>query len=171
MVSVLGGGVSLFNALPIVTRNIWHTYVTGLHIEHAYPGIQGMGFSLLFQPTEKDEHLQRIRDEGFPQYTVWPEGDRPLYTSIIYLEPFGGRNLRAFGYDMFSEPIRRAAMERARDTGDTAISEKVTLVQETHQGVQAGFLMYVPVYKKGMELHTAEQRQQALFGYATARFV
>ncbi|MEB3732985.1 CHASE domain-containing protein [Halopseudomonas pachastrellae] len=36
---------------------------------------------------------------------------RPFYTAILYLEPFKGRNLAAFGDDMFSEPVRREAMQ------------------------------------------------------------
>ncbi|WP_151447916.1 CHASE domain-containing protein [Lacisediminimonas profundi] len=43
------------------------------------------------------------------------------------LEPFRGTNLRAFGYDMFAEPFRRAAMESARDTGRATLSGKVGL--------------------------------------------
>ena len=61
------------------------------------------------------------------------------------------RNLRAFGYDMFSEPVRRAAMEAARDSGQAAATGRVTLVQEGAQrpGRALGFLMYVPVYRAG----------------------
>ena len=57
-------------------------------------------------------HTAQVRAEGYPAYEVHPVGDRETYSSIIYLEPFTGRNLRAFGFDMFNEPIRRAAMER-----------------------------------------------------------
>ena len=95
-----------------------------------------------------------------------PEGDREIYTSIIFLEPFSGRNLRAFGYDMFSEPVRRLAMERARDLSAPVLSGKVILVQETGQDVQAGTLMYIPVYRKGMSTDTAEQRSAAIYGWA-----
>jgi CHASE1-domain containing sensor protein len=42
---------------------------------------------------------------------------------------------------MFSEASRRTAMERARDTGNTAMSSKVTLAQETDKGVQAGMFL------------------------------
>ena len=94
-----------------------------------------------------------------------PEGEREVYTSIIYLEPFSGRNLRAFGYDMFSEPVRRAAMERARDTDAAALSGKVVLVQETDQEVQSGTLMYVPVYRKGLPTATVEERRAAIIGW------
>ena len=95
-----------------------------------------------------------------------PAGERPLYTSIIYLEPFRDRNLRAFGYDMFSEPVRRAAMEQARDSGAPALSGKVELVQETGKEVQAGTLMYVPVYRSGAPIDTVEQRRTALIGWS-----
>ena len=88
-----------------------------------------------------------------------------LFRSIIYLEPFSDRNLRAFGYDMFSEPVRRAAMERARDMNAPSLSGKVVLVQETSAAVQAGTLMYVPVYRKGMPIETVEQRRAAIYGW------
>ena len=66
---------------------------------------------------------------------------------------------------MFSEPVRRAAMERARDQNEAALSGKVLLVQETDKDVQLGTLMYVPVYRKGMPTDTLEQRRSALFGW------
>jgi CHASE1-domain containing sensor protein len=39
---------------------------------------------------------------------------------VMYLEPFAGRNLRAFGYDMMSEPARRAALLQAARSGTPA---------------------------------------------------
>ncbi len=73
---------------------------------------------------DKEEHIRRMQEEGFPSYTINPAGNRAQYSSIIYLEPFADRNLRAFGYDMYSEPVRRAAMEQARDTGTMVVSER-----------------------------------------------
>ena len=111
------------------------------------------------------QHIKDIRAEGFPEYRVHPNGDREIYSSIIYLEPFTNRNLRAFGYDMLSEPARRAAMERARDQDTAALSGKVILVQETDKAVQAGILMYVPVYHADMPCETVAQRRAALIGW------
>lgn len=168
---ILLGGVGLFESSPgPVTRSMWRTYVENLRIDKNYPGIQGVGFSLQINPEEKDDHVRRTREEGFPDYRVRPDGERDVYTSIIYLEPFFGRNLRAFGYDMFSEGVRRAAMERARDSGKVSISGKVILVQETGKDVQNGFLIYAPVYRKGMPAQTIEQRRAALLGYAYSPF-
>lgn len=93
-----------------------------------------------------------------------------MYSSIIYLEPFAGRNLRAFGYDMYSEPVRRAAMQQARDENTAVLSDKVVLVQEAEQNVQAGTLMYLPVYRKSMPIETVAQRRAALYGWVYSPF-
>ncbi|MDQ1336786.1 MAG: hypothetical protein QG552_3736, partial [Thermodesulfobacteriota bacterium] len=164
------GGSGLFATSDEVTREDWRTYVTKLQINQYYPGIQGVGFSKRILPSEKAAHLRQIRGEGFPQYTIKPDGERPEYTSIIFLEPFDWRNQRAFGYDMFSEPTRKEAMIRARDTGIAALSGKVTLVQETVKDIQAGFLIYLAIYREGEPLETLEQRRKALMGYVYSPF-
>lgn len=167
---VLKGGVALFAASGAVTREQWRTYASWLTIERNYPEILGIGFARVLSPAEKKAHIEQMRAEGFSDYTIWPEGERAEYTSIVYLEPFSGRNLRAFGYDMFSEPARRAAMERARDEGEAAISGKITLVQESEKDVQPGFLMYLPVYRSGAATSTLHLRRSALVGYVYSPF-
>ncbi len=162
---ILRSGVAFFNASEIVTREKWQIYTRLQKIEQQLPGIQGIGFSLLIPRKELAGHIQEIRSEGFPEYKIKPEGDRESYTSIVFLEPFDWRNQRAFGYDMFSEPVRREAMERARDMDSATLSGKVLLVQETDEDVQAGNLMYVPVYRKNMPTETIEQRRAAIYGW------
>jgi len=163
---ILMGAAALFGASDEVTREQWRNFVLQQKVEQHLPGVQGIGFSLVIPRERLAQHIQEIRSQGFPDYNVRPEGDREIYTSVVYLEPFWGRNLRAFGYDMFSEPVRRLAMERARDLGAPVLSGKVVLVQETEQNVQAGALMYVPVYRKGMSTDTVANRRAALYGWA-----
>ena len=167
---VLRGGIALFNASDSVTRQDWHAYVGSLKIDKNFPGIQGIGFSQRIAPSELEDHIQTIRAEGFPDFTVKPAGQRDEYTSIVYLEPFDARNQRAFGFDMFSEPTRHAAMVQARDTGRPATTGKVILKQETSTDVQAGFLMYLPLYAKGAALDSVAQREKALIGYVYSPF-
>ena len=162
---ILQSGAALFNASDVVTRKEWHNFTQTHKVEKQLPGIQGIGFSLLIPRAELPQHIQGVQSEGFPEYNIRPEGDREVYSSIIYLEPFSDRNLRAFGYDMFQEPVRRKAMEQARDTDSAALSGKVVLVQETGKEVQAGTLMYVPVYRKGMPTDSVEGRRAAIYGW------
>lgn len=162
----LRGGAGFFNGSRGIGREEWRAYVDKLHIGEHLPGVQGMGFAELIPRDRLDAHVARVRAEGFPGYRVHPEGERDLYSAIVYLEPFSGRNLRAFGFDMYAEPIRRAAMAQARDTGMAAMSGKVRLVQEDGQDEQAGFLLYFPVYRAGAPVQTVAQRRAALIGWA-----
>ncbi|MBI5923441.1 MAG: CHASE domain-containing protein [Betaproteobacteria bacterium] len=162
---ILLGAEGLLVASESVTRAEWRTYVERLHLKENYSGIQGVGFVQIIRPADLQAHIAALRAEGFPDYTVHPPGDRSLYTSTIYLEPFSGRNLAAFGYDMMSEATRAKAMRMAAESGKTTISGKVKLVQETHGKEQAGFLMYLPVYREHRALTTPEEGWQALQGF------
>ncbi|MEI7456792.1 MAG: CHASE domain-containing protein [Nitrosomonadales bacterium] len=167
---ILRGGSALFAAKDAVSRDEWRAYVSTLHADQNVPGVQGIGYSQLIPQGRLAAHLARVRGEGFPDYTVRPVGERAITTSIIYLEPFRDRNLRAFGFDMFSEPVRRTAMEHARDSGEAALSSKVTLLQETAKEIQAGVLMYFPVYRRGEIPNALEQRREALIGWVYSPF-
>ncbi|MDD2721226.1 MAG: GGDEF domain-containing protein [Gallionella sp.] len=167
---VLRGGVGLFLASDEVTRKDWQAYVSNLQIEADWPGIQGIGYADMVAAVDRDAYITSVRREGFPDFTIRPQGARQQYSSITYLEPFNARNRRAFGYDMFADPIRRAAMIQARDSGKPAVSGKVKLVQENGEDVQAGFLMYLPRYRNGASVQTEEQRRAALLGYVYSPF-
>ncbi|WP_301357867.1 CHASE domain-containing protein [Stutzerimonas nitrititolerans] len=163
---ILFGAAGLFAASGEVSRAQWRAYVERQQLADRYPGIQGVGFSKVVRASERDAHEQSIRAEGFADYRIQPEGERPVYMPIVYLEPFNDRNRAAFGYDMYAEPVRHQAMRQAASTGKSRISGKVILRQETHGKVQAGVLIYVPLYHPAMPLETAEQRMDALLGFA-----
>lgn len=139
---VLRGVAGLFASSDQVDQAEFTTYVRGLHLADNYPGISGVGFS------------------------AWTTTPKPGHSSIIYLEPHHWRNQRALGYDMYADPVRAVAMRRAVETGQASVSGKVRLVQEADTDVQAGFLIYVPVYRKGRPLDTPAARWAALQGWA-----
>lgn len=167
---VLKSTQGLFNASAEVSRTEFRTFFNSQNLDETYPGIQGVGFSLIIPSKQIKQHTTAIRNEGFTDYKLWPEGIRKTYTSIIYLEPFEKLNLRAFGYDMYSEPVRRKAMETARDLNKTVITGKVDLVQETGSETQAGFLIYLPVYKKGTPHTTLIDRRKNIIGWVYSPF-
>ena len=167
---VLRGARALFAASQVVTRDEWRRYVTSLRLHVDYAGIQGVGFAQAIPAAELAEHERRVRAEGFPDYRVTPPGQREEYTSIVFLEPFDWRNQRAFGYDMFSEPVRREAMARARGLGVPALTGKVRLVQETSTDVQFGVLLYLPVFRQNQPLGTPAERERALVGWVYSPF-
>ena len=167
---ILRGTAGLFAANGTVERNRFRQYVEKLRLPQSYPGIQGVGFARLIPAREKGRLVAEIRREGFRQFDIRPGGARDPYSAIIYLEPFDWRNQRAFGYDMYSDPVRRAAMERARDGDEPAISGKVVLVQETEQEVQSGFLLYLPVFRNDLPQDTVAARRSNLVGWVYEPF-
>lgn len=167
---ILKSTLGLFNASGEVSRAEFRSFFNSQNLDESYPGIQGVGFSLIIPSEQIKKHTTAIRNEGFSEYKLWPDGIRKTYTSIIYLEPFKKLNLRAFGFDMYSEPVRRKAMETARDLNKAVMTGKVNLVQETESEIQAGFLIYLPVYKKGKMHTTLLDRRMNIVGWVYSPF-
>lgn len=167
---ILLGTKGLYDASQSVAREEFHLYVKSLDIEKKYRGIQLIGFSQWIKPEQLADAINLVKADGFPQFNIRPQGERDNYTMIIYAEPFSGRNLAAFGFDMFSESVRRQAMTAAVETNQATLSSKVTLVQENQGSVQAGALLYLPIFKKNMPTATLEERWQALEGFVYAAF-
>jgi len=167
---VLRGGAGLFAASVAVSREEWRYYYESLQLETYYPGIQSIGYAPRVARSEVAALLGRIRDEGHPGYVIRPAGDRETYLPVLYIEPFSGRNLRAFGFDGYVDPVRRAVLDRAAVSAGPVISGRVTLAQEIEGEEQPGFVMYVPIYRKGLALDTVEQRQRGLEGFVFGQF-
>lgn len=165
--ALLRAGTGLFAASDVVDAGEFKRFVHQIELEKNYPGIQGIGFSRRFRREEIDDVIARMEVEGVAGFGVWPEAPiRDEYTAILYLQPATDHNKLAIGYDMFTEAVRREAMETARDTGKPTASGRVKLVQEHgFQPQQAGFLIYAPVYKNNTPHSTAVERRAALFGY------
>ena len=153
-----------------VSRPAFGDYYGVLNLDRRFPGIEALGIATILDPAKLDAHVAALHAEGYPQYALKPGGVRATVTAITHIQPFGGRNLRAFGYDMFSEPVRRRAMEAARDGGGAAVTGKVVLVQEDGVAQQSGVLMYVPVYRAGAARATVAERRAAIVGWVYAPF-
>ncbi len=144
-------------------------FVQSLRLDENFPGIQGVALVRLLEPSQVDAHVAGMQ-ATHRGYQVHPAGARAVYSSITHIEPLSGLNLRAPGFDMLTEPNRRAAMERARDTGQAAASGKVRLIQEDGKGEQAGLVMYLPVYRRAAPVASLEQRRANLIGWVGAPF-
>ncbi|MGX4643854.1 CHASE domain-containing protein [Massilia sp. SYSU DXS3249] len=166
---VLRGTRGFMRGRVDVSRRDFADYFQTQNLQEHFPGIEALGVASIIPRGALAAHEAAVRRQGFTDYRIEPGPERELYTAITHIEPFAGRNLRAFGFDMYSEPVRRAAMMAARDSGAAALSGKVVLVQEG-RNAQPGFLMYMPVYRAGMPAATVEQRRAAIAGWVYAPF-
>ena len=166
----LRAGAGLAEAAGPLTRRDWSIFVRALALPENAPGSQGLGYVRVVKGDELAALVAAQRASGLSDYTFRPTGQRDLYTAIVFLEPLDWRNERALGFDMYSEPVRRTAMERARDTGDPALSRRVTLVQETIDDAQPGTLLYMPFYAGGGRPDTVEARREKIQGWVYGVF-
>jgi PAS domain S-box-containing protein len=168
--NLLEGARGLFKAKPELNRKEWKAYVDSLRLGLHYTGIQGIGYSEFVDQSELAQFEQKIQTQGFSDFKVFPKGNRSKYAVVKFLEPFNEKNQKAFGYDMWQDPVRQSAMILARDLNKPVISGKVTLVQEGNTDIQSGFLFYLPLFKKDVSLETQQQRQEAILGYVYSPF-
>ena len=94
-------------------------------------------------------------------------GVRAEYFPVYYLEPYKG-NKPALGFDLASQPTRKEALEKSRDTGRMVGTSRIRLIQE--KGDQFGFLVFMPVYRKGAAVDSIKSRRAALLGFVLGVF-
>lgn len=166
-VALLRAGTGLFSASDTVSVADFNHFVQQLELQKNYPGIHGIGFSLRFTPKDLPAVIKQMQQSGFTDFKIRPDYPRDEYNAVIYLQPQTERNRAVMGFDMFTEKVRRQAMETARDKGTPAASGRVTLIQENidPKNQQAGFLIYAPVYRKNAPISTEAERREALLGF------
>ena len=97
----------------------------------------------------KPFHITELNAQG--ELTV--AGKRPEYIVVTYITPLES-NRRAVGYDIYSNPIRAEAIDRARHSGQPAATGLINLVQD--QQNKAGILVLHPAYRQNFDRNDPE---------------
>jgi PAS domain S-box-containing protein len=138
--------------------------------------IQALEWVPRVNDTQRVSYEEAARRDGLPDFQFTEQnnqrrmvraGQRPDYFPVYYIEPFLG-NEAALGFDLASDPTRREALEKARDTGQAIATAPVTLPQE-REG-QLSVLILRPVYRNGVPHQTPEERHENLEGYVLGAF-
>ena len=168
-ISMLRGVAGLFSSSDTLSRQQFESYVAQLELPLRYPEIDAIGFSRLMTARTRAALTESLLREGQTTFSIRPEGARAEYVPTIYMYPLSDQNRTAIGYDMFSDPVLRLAMERARDTGQPAASGYVELDIGPADEHRPAFLIYVPVYR-GANPTTLAARREQLIGFVSAPF-
>ena len=139
---VLRGAVALFHASRKVERVEWATYVKMLDTQSSYPSLRIIG------------HVRVERDRA----------------PVTYVAPADDANARAIGFDLYTDPARRAAMHQARDTGEPVLTAPVQLLRDLNEAPRASFVMFLPIYRGGATPETVAARRSSLVGFVYGSF-
>ena len=164
---VLRGSAALFEATNEVSAEAWRQYIASLDVVSRYPGLQAVSY---IQKVPSGDLLLFLNEQqaadGRP-IQLHPDFTRDTYMVTRFIEPMTEKARPALGFDPFTDPVRRKAMEQARDSGQPVITERTTLKRDDEQP-QPGFVVYLPIFTQGSKPQTITERRQALQGFVSA---
>ena len=125
---------------------------------------------------ERDRFVADARADGFAEFDFMerssdgkmvPARARDVYYPVFYVEPYVG-NEEALGFDLASNPVRLATLEKSRDTGRPVASSRINLVQAKED--PAGILLFAPIFGGDTIPTTVAERRRLLNGFALGVF-
>jgi signal transduction histidine kinase len=157
----------------------WDSYVskslkTWRHIRlHSF---QSMGFAEYVRPEKREAFSREEQEEGVRDLWPEPDGKRAAYFPLELVAPSTEANRRMIGYDAYSDPVHRSAMDLARDTNSPQATRMVYVLADapddsadSHSEVEVartkGFVVYLPVYQEDKPADTVAERRRALRGF------
>jgi two-component system sensor kinase FixL len=152
---ILNGAKAFYEASDTLTREKWRSYVQELMLDKDFPKTLSLRFVSYLTASEKSGHVRQIALED-PTFSVYPKGSRETYAIIDYIEPANARNNTLLGYDLFTDPVRKKALDNARLTRQFSMSSKLKFVNDESKEPFTGFLLAVPLFKKGISSEGAE---------------
>lgn len=148
----LRAGAIILSTQPATTMEDFRDFALQYRIRDSGGGSEGISWAPRLMPDEVAAFEAMRREEGAVDFAVHPRpapDGNSFLLPVAYVEPLVSRNRTALGFDTYSEPVRRAAIQLAIVSGQPAATGKVTLVQEGAMERRAGFIIYMPVYVRG----------------------
>jgi PAS domain S-box-containing protein len=160
---------SFFKGSEVATREGFRIFAEDM-LQYT-PGFQALEWIPRVLRIQREEYERSARIDGFRDFQITEHqaqgemiraGEREEYFPVYFVEPYKGNEI-VLGYDLASNPVRKAALQKSRDTGQMTATARITLVQET--GNQYGLLIFMPVYQKMTSTDTIEARRKNLIGF------
>jgi PAS domain S-box-containing protein len=117
------------------------------------PAVRAWAWAPRIRAMDQDEFGARAKAAGIEDARMWREdalgGRRPLsegehHFPVLFAAPYTRANKQALGFDLASDPIRRAAIEEATRSRMPTATEPVTFVLEP--GSPKGIRVFQPVF-------------------------
>lgn len=127
---------AFFLSAEKVTRDEFREYFESTQLIKRHPGIEGAGY------------IEKVSTKN-----------NNYYYPVIYLEPQDPENEKLIGHDMLLSSQSWKAMKQARDEGEAILGYENEDISTTM------FNLYLPLYEKGANLSTVEERRASLVGF------
>ncbi|TSA84467.1 PAS domain S-box protein [Deinococcus detaillensis] len=146
----------------VSTRALWSTgadidratfgrYVEDLDLPQRLPGAQSMGFGRWVPPALLSTYTQDQR-RSVPDFNVHPlsPGTGGVKIPVTFSAPSSTIRSAVLGFDMYSESVRRAAIDQARLSNQPSVTAPLQLVNDQGRPDQPAVIFYLPVQRGGL---------------------
>ncbi len=166
----LNGARGLFSANSSVRRADFRAFFEARDLPREYPGVRGFAFTQRVLRADLDPFIAAARADDGSDFEVRNIGS--LRQGDLYVVQFAepaSHGAAMVGVDLGSEPARRDALERALRSGEATLSAPLTLVRR--ESTTPGYLLALPVYRRGTDPVTPGMRVNLLRGMLSAPIV
>lgn len=158
---------ALYNASGEVERQQFKKFVQPALSRHS--AIHSINWAKRLPATHRQAYEQATQAEGIPNFQIYDRGSagepvrskqRQEYFPVTYREA-QVEDSKVLGFDLASNPPRKAALEKSRDTGTVVASGRIKLVSNNQSGLQ----LFLPVYRYDTPQDTVQNRRENLRGF------
>jgi len=162
--ALLIGVRGLFDSSELVEKDEFSSFVRAAQGTGLHPGVVSVAHLRSVPAAELAafEAEMQFTEPGFRVHDLDGTDPHQVYT---FLEPYNPSSAK-LGFDATSVPARRYAMERSLVTGEPTLTEPVMLIDDG----RPGFIMFLPVFRKGAAIDTSQAREEARMGFVETSF-
>jgi PAS domain S-box-containing protein len=167
---MLRGARGLFEASDRVSPDGFAQYVAALTSGAGFAGLRTIAYAPLLSGEAVSAFESSQRAAGSAGFVVQPPSTRDVVVPVAYAAPAADVLVGALGDDLWSDPVRRAAMLQARDSGHAAITPQLR-PDPAHVGrAESGVLLVMPLFAKGQPHDSVAARRIQGSGWVVASF-
>ncbi|MBI1245165.1 MAG: diguanylate cyclase [Alphaproteobacteria bacterium] len=163
----LRGLNAAFAARGDLTRAEFRAVIAARDLPREFPGVRGFGYAEHVTWAEAADFVAATRRDGAPEFELRTKLGADEMFIVKYAEPAETNN-GVIGFDEASDPVRRAAIDAAVETGAPSLSGTVTLLQDG--GDRKGLLLIMPLYDGGI-VPVPAARRAAVRGFVYAPMI
>ena len=158
---------SMIQSSNVLTYRNFHEFVHGLDLGNNFPAVDYINYAVRIPPEKRDAFVDELRTNVSRivgkqvDIDISPPGIRPSYLVVALIEPTPP-GAHYYGIDLMANRYFGNQLQVERDSGKIFSSGTPIPVLSRPNNIYLG--MRMPVYRKGLPIHTVEQRRVAYAG-------
>ena len=146
--SYLRAGAALFSTTQNIDPDTFEQFVTELRLDLDYRGAEGIGWITVLEASQLPEFLDRQLREQSPFPSIQPpvSASSNVIAPVTYFFPETKQSRRALAFDMYSDSVRKAAMDEALRMVQPTASARVAASLEAPDSAPR-FVLFMPVFR------------------------